>query len=126
MKVVIPGGTGFLGTALAEHCTERGDDVIVLSRNPRNGKPWKEIHWGGKTLGDWQNAINGSDLVVNLAGRSVNCRYNHKNKEEIYQSRLESTIGGRRSNRSRRRKTETVDQLQHRNDLSSRRRSPDG
>jgi len=91
MKVIIPGGTGFLGTKLAEHFHQRGDEVIVLSRHLQPNKPWKEIPWDGKTLGDWANQFENSDLVVNLAGRSVNCRYNARNKEEIYRSRLDST-----------------------------------
>ena len=91
MKIVIPGGTGFLGTALAKHFHNRGDEVVVLSRKPQDTKPWKEIAWDGKALGDWVKEIEGADVVVNLAGRSVNCRYNARNKEEIYNSRLDST-----------------------------------
>jgi NAD dependent epimerase/dehydratase family enzyme len=70
MKVVIPGGTGQLGTILRRALTAAGHDVVVLTRRPaRDG----EIGWDGVTLGRWAEAVNGSDLVVNLAGRSVSC-----------------------------------------------------
>jgi uncharacterized protein len=67
-----------------------GHDVVVLSRRPHI-RPWRVIEWDGAMLGDWQRAIDGADVIVNLAGRSVNCRYNAANRQEILQSRVEST-----------------------------------
>ena len=74
MKVVIPGGSGQVGTILARAFHEDGHDVVVLSRRP-DIRPWRVIAWDGATLGDWQREIDGCDVVINLAGRSVNCRY---------------------------------------------------
>src|SRR5687768_14317347 len=67
-----------------------GHDVVVLSRRPHI-RPWRVIEWDGAMLGDWQREIDGADVIVNLAGRSVNCRYNAANRQEILQSRVEST-----------------------------------
>ena len=64
--------------------------MVVLSRRP-DVRPWRVVAWDGATLGDWQNEIDGCDVVINLAGRSVNCRYTPTNREEILQSRVLST-----------------------------------
>jgi uncharacterized protein (TIGR01777 family) len=90
MKVVIPGGSGQVGTVLARAFHRDGHDVIVLSRRPVI-RPWRAVPWDGTTLGDWQSEIDGCDVVVNLTGRSVNCRYTAANREEILQSRVSST-----------------------------------
>src|SRR5437016_5588914 len=91
MRVVIPGGSGFLGRALASHHHDAGHEVVVLSRHSAQGQPWRAVEWDGKTVGPWAKEIDGADLVVNLAGRSVNCRYNEANKTEILASRVDST-----------------------------------
>jgi uncharacterized protein (TIGR01777 family) len=90
MKIVIPGGSGQVGTVLARAFHAEGHDVVVLSRRPRV-QPWKVVAWDGATLGGWQRDIDGCDVVINLAGRSVNCRYTAANREEILQSRVLST-----------------------------------
>ena len=90
MKVVIPGGSGQVGTVLARAFHGDGHDVVVLSRRP-DVRPWRVVAWDGSTLGDWQHEIDGCDVVINLAGRSVNCRYTAANREEILQSRVLST-----------------------------------
>jgi uncharacterized protein len=90
MKIVIPGGSGQVGTMLARAFHSDGHDVVVLSRRAHI-RPWRVVEWDGVTLGDWQREIDGADVVVNLAGRSVNCRYNAANRQEILESRLEST-----------------------------------
>lgn len=75
MKVVIPGGAGQVGTLLARAFHRDGHDVVVLSRQSIR-RPWRVVSWNGLTLDDgWVSEIDGSDVVVNLAGRSVNCRY---------------------------------------------------
>lgn len=92
MKVVIPGGSGQVGTILARAFHGEGHDVVVLSRRPdRRPRPWRVIAWDGATLGRWQREIDGCDVVINLSGRSVNCRYSVANREEILQSRLLAT-----------------------------------
>jgi uncharacterized protein (TIGR01777 family) len=90
MKIVIPGGSGQVGTVLARAFHGDGHDVIVLSRRP-DIRPWRVVAWDGATLGHWQGEIDGCDVVINLTGRSVNCRYTSSNREEIMQSRVLST-----------------------------------
>jgi uncharacterized protein (TIGR01777 family) len=90
MKVVIPGGSGQVGTILARHFHGLGNEVIVLSRDPRPA-PWKVVSWDARTAGAWEAELNGSDVVINLAGRSVNCRYSAANRRAILDSRVEST-----------------------------------
>jgi uncharacterized protein (TIGR01777 family) len=90
--IVMPGGAGYLGRHLASYFAGRGDRVVILTRHPkRHEGPIRQLAWDGKTLGDWAAALEGAQAVVNLAGRTVNCRYNAKHKREIYDSRLEST-----------------------------------
>ena len=90
MKIVIPGGSGQVGTILARAFQRKGRDVVVLSRRPQT-RPWRVVAWSGADLSDWAHEIDGSDVVINLAGRSVNCRYNAANRREILQSRVLST-----------------------------------
>jgi uncharacterized protein (TIGR01777 family) len=90
MKIVIPGGSGQVGTLLARAFITDGHEVVVLSRNPKPA-PWRIIIWDGETVGDWKREIDGADAVINLAGRSVNCRYSAKNRRLIKESRVKST-----------------------------------
>lgn len=90
MKIVLPGGSGQVGTILARYYHGRGDDVVVLSRNPKPAE-WRVVPWDAQTLGTWVEEIDGADVVINLAGRTVNCRYNPRNREAIMQSRVDST-----------------------------------
>ncbi|MEO7191321.1 MAG: TIGR01777 family oxidoreductase [Vicinamibacterales bacterium] len=90
MKVVIPGGSGQVGTMLARAIHWDGHEVVVLSRG-RDIRPWRVVPWDGATLGHWQREVDGCDVVINLAGRSVNCRYTATNRDEIMQSRVSST-----------------------------------
>ena len=90
MRIVIPGGSGQVGTVLARAFHNAGHEVVVLSRWPQ-ARPWRVVKWDGASLGEWQREVDGSDVVVNLTGRSVNCRYNAANRHEILQSRISST-----------------------------------
>jgi uncharacterized protein (TIGR01777 family) len=90
MKIVIPGGSGQVGTLLARAFTADGHEVIVLSRKP-SAAPWRVVEWDARTAGPWVRELDGADVVVNLAGRSVNCRYTAANRREIKDSRVEST-----------------------------------
>ena len=90
MRIVIPGGSGQVGTVLARAFTDEGHDVVVLSRRVHQ-RPWRVASWDGINLGDWKKEIDGCDVVINLAGRSVNCRYTAANRREILQSRVLST-----------------------------------
>lgn len=90
--IIIPGGTGYLGRALASSFVERGDAVIILTRSPQPAQRGITfLPWDAQSLGAWQTAIDGASAIINLAGRSVNCRYNSKNRQAIYDSRLHST-----------------------------------
>ena len=90
MRVVIPGGSGQVGKILARAFHREGHDVVILSRRLQQ-QPWRVVGWDGSTLGAWRREVDGSDVVINLAGRSVNCRYNAANRHDIMQSRLDST-----------------------------------
>jgi uncharacterized protein (TIGR01777 family) len=90
MKIVIPGGSGELGTLLARAFGSEGHEVVVLSRRSRTG-PWRVVEWDGVNPGAWTAEVDGCDAVINLAGRSVNCRYTAENRREILQSRVLST-----------------------------------
>ncbi|MEA2417069.1 MAG: uncharacterized protein QOI58_3726 [Thermoanaerobaculia bacterium] len=89
MKIVIPGGSGHLGTLLARAFYPQ-HEVVVLSRR-RALRPWRTVAWDGVQLDTWAGEIDGADVVINLAGRSVNCRYTEANKREILDSRVLST-----------------------------------
>ncbi len=84
MKIVIPGGSGHVGQSVKAWLEPRGWEVKVLSRSDGSG-------WDGKTLGPWAKAFEGADAVLNLAGRSVNCRYHARNLAEMMDSRVDST-----------------------------------
>jgi len=92
MKLIIPGGSGFLGLYLAEYFNKKGWEVVILSRSEKNSSTGiRYLRWDGKTLGPWAKELDGADAVVNVAGRTVNCRYTEANKAEILNSRLDST-----------------------------------
>lgn len=89
MKIVIPGGTGQIGALLARAYLARGHEVVVLSRG--GNSPARIAAWDGKTEGDWFSEIEGADVVINLAGRTVNCRYTEENLRQMMDSRVDST-----------------------------------
>jgi len=90
LRVVIPGGAGHLGRIVAGHLHAMGNAVTVLSRSGAVA-PWHVVSWNGADPGDWTRELEDADVVINLAGRSVNCRYNARNRREILESRIQST-----------------------------------
>lgn len=90
MKIVIPGGSGQVGTILARAFVKDGHEVVVLSRSARKAD-WVVAKWDAETLGDWAKEFENADVVINLAGRSVNCRYTKENRRQIIESRVRST-----------------------------------
>lgn len=93
MKLIIPGGSGQLGTDLANSFAAAGDEVVVLSRlaGDNDDGPVRRVVWDGTTVGAWAAELEGADAVINLAGRSVNCRYTQSNRRAIMGSRVDST-----------------------------------
>ncbi|GGK75346.1 DUF1731 domain-containing protein [Mangrovihabitans endophyticus] len=87
MKVVIPGGTGQVGGILDRALTAAGHEVVLLTRSPRGER---QVRWDGSTLGEWARQVDGSDVVINLAGRSVSCRYTDENLAAMMSSRVNS------------------------------------
>ncbi|MGA3161219.1 MAG: DUF1731 domain-containing protein [Terracidiphilus sp.] len=90
LRIVLPGGSGQVGLALARSFTERGHQVTVLTRGPYTAQ-WQTVHWDAEEIGPWTEYLDGADVCINLAGRSVNCRSNAANREAIYESRVKST-----------------------------------
>ena len=90
LSIVIPGGSGHVGSLLAHHFQEHGHRVTVLTRSPFAAS-WNTVHWDGVHTGPWVDHLEGADVCINLSGRSVNCRYTAANREEIYRSRIETT-----------------------------------
>ena len=92
-KIVIAGGSGFLGISLAHHLSDLGASVVILSRNePKLAGPWLHRSWDGRTLGSWREELNEAVGLVNLAGRSVDCIKTPDHQDEILRSRVESTL----------------------------------
>ncbi|HEY9261559.1 TIGR01777 family oxidoreductase [Chitinophaga sp.] len=90
-RIIIAAGTGFIGNSLMEHFGE-DNDLIILTRTPR--RPTGRISyvaWDGKTTGKWTRALENADLLINLTGKSVNCRYTPQNKQAILDSRINAT-----------------------------------
>jgi uncharacterized protein (TIGR01777 family) len=90
LRIVIPGGSGQVGHILARYFHAQGHTVTILSRHPTEA-PWQVLHWDGITEGPWIETLNTSDVCINLAGRSVNCRYGPANRKAITESRILST-----------------------------------
>jgi uncharacterized protein (TIGR01777 family) len=92
MKLLLPGGSGQVGTILARAFHAQGHDVVILSRSPAAAHaPWRTVPWDGRNTGPWTAELDGADVVINLAGRSVNCRYTAANRREIMDSRVDSS-----------------------------------
>lgn len=104
MKIVMPGGSGQVGQVLCRAFTADGHDVVVLTRKPQSHPDPQtqeqeqaasalisHVVWDGRTLGPWASELEAADVVINLVGRSVNCRYTPRNRRAIMQSRVEST-----------------------------------
>lgn len=90
MKIVVPGGSGSLGTLLTNHWLQAGHDVVILSRSGR-ARAGRGVKWDGTNLGPWVEELEGADVIVNMAGRIINCPCTDKNMKEIYWSRVDST-----------------------------------
>lgn len=90
-RLILAGGSGFLGQALAKHFQTLGWDVVVLTRTPQANRAAREVRWDAEKPGEWVRELEGAAAVVNLTGRSVDCRYTAKNRHDILASRVNST-----------------------------------
>jgi len=91
-KIILAGGSGFLGKIIIDHFYNTEVKLIVLTRSTeKTDKNVEYINWDGASLGDWAKEIDGSDVLINLTGKSVDCRYTEKNKKEIISSRVNAT-----------------------------------
>ncbi|HEX8373481.1 MAG TPA: TIGR01777 family oxidoreductase [Chthoniobacterales bacterium] len=92
LKLIIPGGNGYLGRLLTRHFAQQRHELVVLSRKPQADAPnIRQVVWDGITPGAWMAELENADAIINLAGRNVNCRYSARNRHAIYDSRLQST-----------------------------------
>ncbi|MEO6036620.1 MAG: TIGR01777 family oxidoreductase [Verrucomicrobiota bacterium] len=89
---MLAGGSGFLGRALAGHFCDAGFDVVILTRTPheKSGRIRERI-WDGREPGEWTQELEQAVAIINLTGRSVDCRYTEQNRKEILESRVRST-----------------------------------
>lgn len=102
-RVLIAGGSGFIGQGLAIQLAARGDQVTLLTRHPTPNPIAKTLLWDGKTPGPWVSALNDTDVVIHLAGKNVNCRYTPRALHEIDQSRVDAvTVMAQAINQARR------------------------
>lgn len=91
-KIILAGGAGFLGRVLAAPFQKAGCDIVILTRAPKTATNGiREIFWDGRTYGNWASELENATAVINLAGRSVNCRYTKRNRKLIFESRIDST-----------------------------------
>ena len=92
-KLVIAAGTGFLGNVLINHFKDTAEDIVVLTRGRAATKNnVRYITWDAKSMTGWERELEGADVLINLAGKSVDCRYTEENKNEIMASRIDSTV----------------------------------
>src|SRR5271155_4194798 len=88
-KIVLAGGNGYLGTVLAHYYSDKAAEVVILSRHKKEPEQnIRTVVWDGKTWGKWAAELVNADILINLCGKNVNCRYTEKNKAEIFASRL--------------------------------------
>ncbi|RFZ91804.1 TIGR01777 family protein [Mucilaginibacter conchicola] len=91
-KIILAGGAGSLGTTLANYYRDKASEIIILSRKPKAADGnIRTVVWDARTIGTWAQELDGADLLINLCGKNVNCRYTEKNKAEIFSSRLNPT-----------------------------------
>ncbi|HEU4523308.1 MAG TPA: TIGR01777 family oxidoreductase [Thermoanaerobaculia bacterium] len=92
MKIVVAGGSGFIGQPLVTHLEGAGHDVAVLTRNPATVRAGRALLWDGKSQGTWSDEVGSADAVVNLAGENIgDRRWTAKRKQDLISSRVDAT-----------------------------------
>src|SRR5436305_12804807 len=89
LRIILPGGNGKVVNILARHVDAQGDDVVVLARRVTLA-PWRVGNWDVATLGNWTSELENADVLINLAGRSVDCRYTPANRRAIKEPRTQA------------------------------------
>lgn len=91
-KLIIAAGTGFLGQVLIHHFKDKFDEIVILTRGKsKTIDGIKYVNWNAKTFSGWETELENATVLINLAGKSVDCRYTKENKKEILWSRIQST-----------------------------------
>ncbi len=91
-KIVIAGGSGFLGQIIVERFKEKSEEIVLLSRSSKTQQDnVRTVVWDAKNTGDWTKELSGADMLINLTGKSINCRHNEANKKELLSSRIDAT-----------------------------------
>jgi len=90
LRIVLPGGGGQVGNILSRYFHAQGHDVVVLARRVTPA-PWRVVNWDGANLGNWTSELENADILINLAGKSVDCRYTPANRRAIKESRIQTT-----------------------------------
>ncbi len=91
-KLIIAAGTGFLGQVLVHHFKNKFDEIVILTRGKSQAiDRIKYVNWNAKTFSGWEKELENADVLINLVGKSVDCRYTKKNKQDILWSRIKST-----------------------------------
>ena len=90
-RIILAGGSGFVGQALAPVLLANGYSIVVLGRGPARREGGVDYaQWDGRTVGAWASVIDGAEAIVNLTGKNINCRHNVENRREIIRSRMDS------------------------------------
>jgi uncharacterized protein (TIGR01777 family) len=91
-KLIIAAGTGFLGQVLINHFKDKFEEIVILTRGKSQTIDGiKYVNWNARSFSGWENELENATVLINLAGKSVDCRYTQENKKEILLSRIEST-----------------------------------
>lgn len=91
MKIIIAGGSGFLGNDLVDYFVHQNAEVVILTRKLTSNAKARQVLWDGETVGSWVKELENADALINLCGKSVDCRYTKSNKSKIYSSRIQPT-----------------------------------
>jgi NAD dependent epimerase/dehydratase family enzyme len=115
-KMIVAGANGFLGKYLCRWFHDREWEVVGLSRNGGVTPEARSVFWDGRSMGDWAGELEGAEVVINLAGKSVNCRYGEKNRNLISES-IGKHHDSWRGDQAMREATTAVAEFEHRDDL---------